>query len=500
MLRNDRNYNAQTVVGRIVTYCLFTLFLSLVIMPVQVQAIDLSEASKSVVKLFVTRQAWDMRRPWAKSSAQKIVCSGFFIAEGILTNAHCIADATYIQIEFPGIAEKADAQIKAVNHQVDLALVELIDSSLKPDVKEIAFDALPELREKVVTVGYPTGGDQVSYTEGVVSRIDMMIYTHSNMGSLMVQTDAAINSGNSGGPVFSDRTGASLGVATQRSRSGQSIGYFVPAPVINQFIKDLEDDEVNGMPGLGVYMQPMENPSFRRSMDMGAEESGVRILLIGKGSSADGLLEIEDVVMSIEGHPVFNDGRVPFRGDGKISMGYYVMTRQVGEEIELTIKRNGKVKKINVLLKPVGSTVIPKMPQFDQKPRYFEVGGLVFRAVEPRYFLSLGKNTPISIRQYIGVVDGEIEGMDELVIVSDIYDVAANKGYSGRVENTRVMKVNGKEIANLDDVRNAFKSVGDRKFYEIEFENRARVILDIEQVAAQQDLIRQRYDIAPDLN
>ena len=202
--------------------------------PASAYAVDLSEASKAVVKLYVTHQSWDMKQPWTKNRSVSSTCSGFFIEQGILTNAHCLTDSTYIQVELPGIADKVEAVRKAVNHQIDLALIELKDPSQYPDITPIKFDQLPEMRDKVVTVGYPSGGRQVSYTEGVVSRIDVMSYAYSNVNSLMVQTDAAINSGNSGGPVFSDRTGASLGVATQRSSRGEAIGYFIPTPVIEE--------------------------------------------------------------------------------------------------------------------------------------------------------------------------------------------------------------------------------------------------------------------------
>jgi len=495
MFGNNPVFNVHAKLSPVFTFCLVCLFSLLLLVPGHVQAVDLAETSKAVVKLFVTRQAWDMKQPWTKNRSRKVTCSGFFIPQGILTNAHCVADSTYIEVELPGVADKVEGRRKAVNHQVDLALIELLDSSKIPNVSPITFDALPELRDKVVTVGYPAGGRQVSYTEGVVSRIDIMGYAHSNIGSLMVQTDAAINSGNSGGPVFSDKTGASLGVATQRSTSGSSIGYFVPASVINQFIKDIEDGDVEGIPTLGMYMQTLENPAYRASMEMSSEMSGIRVLTTAKGSSAYGLIKPDDVILAIEGHQVFNDGRVPFRGDGKIAMGYYVTTRQVGDTISLDILRDGQKKKIDVKLKKYRHRVIPRMPQYEKKPRFYEVAGIVFRVVEPRYTRSLGKTDPGGIRDYFGVVLGEIEKLQELVVVSNMYDAKVNKGYSGTIENIRVMNVNGKEIFRLEDVIEAFEAAGDREFYTINFENKASIVLDVEQVNREQGIIRQSYNI-----
>jgi S1-C subfamily serine protease len=470
------------------------LLLVLTLLPVTVFAVDLSDASKAVVKLFVTHQSWDMKQPWTKSRSVSSSCTGFFIEQGILTNAHCVTDSTYIQVELAGVPDKVEAVRKAVNHQVDLALIELKDPSQYPDITTVTFDDLPEMRDKVVTVGYPTGGRQVSYTEGVVSRIDVMGYAYSNVASLMVQTDAAINVGNSGGPVFSDRTGASLGVATQRSNHGEAIGYFIPSPVIRQFLTDIEDGTVDGIPTLAGFFQGMENPAQRTSMNMTEEQSGARFLIAAKDGSVDGLLKQDDVLLSIEGHQVYNDGRVPFRNDSKIDLGYYVVTRQVGDKIKIEVLRKGKKKELAVPLKGMHTYLIPAMPQFEVKPRYYEVGGLVFRDVERRYIGSLGKNTPGGIQEYFGVIQGE-EDIDELVVIGTVFDASVNKGYRGSVENMRVLDINGKPIRKLEDVKKAFESGKKRDYHQITLANRATVVLDRKQVDAEQAAIRKRYEI-----
>ncbi len=458
-------------------------------------AIDLRNASNAVVKLYVTRQAWNARQPWNKTPSSKSVCSGFFIEEGILTNAHCVAESTYIELELPGDPDKHEAEIIAVNHQVDLALIRLKDPKKKPKVKNITFDALPALREKVVTVGYPVGGRQISFTEGVVSRIDLMNYVHSNVASLMVQTDAAINPGNSGGPVFSDRTGASLGVATQVSRRARGMGYFVPAPVINQFLKDVRDGEITGIPLLGAYFQALENPTLRESLRMKEGQSGVRVLMVAKNSSVDGILEKNDVMLELGGHNVLNDARLPFRGSSKIGLMYPVISKQVGEKIRLKILRDGKLMNIDVRLAPYKVKVIPSMPDYDMQPRYYEIAGFIFRAVDRRYIRSLGKRVPLNISQYGGTVYGEIDDLEELVVVSEVFASSVNKGYGNSVEDVRVMNINGRQINRLEDVIAAFEQPGDGKYHEIEFEHRAIAVLDRKQVEEEQESIRARYNI-----
>ena len=86
-----------------------------------------------------------------------------------------------------------------------------------------AASALPLLRDKVFVLGFPIGGDELSITEGVVSRIEAQSYSHSHARALAVTVDAAINSGNSGGPVVSQDTGEVVGVAFQ-GYAGSEVG------------------------------------------------------------------------------------------------------------------------------------------------------------------------------------------------------------------------------------------------------------------------------------
>jgi len=475
------------------------LFIACLLVSISGHAANLRNASKAIVKLYVTQQTWNMAQPWTKNSSNKKVCTGFFVAEGILTNAHCVADATYIEMEVPRLTEKIEAKIISVNHQVDLALLAPKDPAFKADVTPITFGKLPASREKVVTVGYPLGGRQISYTEGVVSRVDFMQYVHSSISNLLVQTDAAINPGNSGGPVFSDRTGECMGVATQKSQSGEAVGYFIPKPVVSQFLRDIADGKTDGIPALGTtILQSLENPTLRKYLGLNPNQSGIRILDIAKDSSVDGLLERDDVLLSIEGNQIQNDGRISIKNIGKISFQYHVTTKQVGDEIKVSILRNGALKNINIKLRPYHLTVIPWMPQYDRKPLYYVAGGLVFRTVETRYLQEWGRDwlnkMPAIFQTYLNTAYGK-DGLEELVVISDILDAPVNKGYENWYKNIRVAKVNGITINRLDDLINAFENVQGRLYHVIELDNNVEIVLDIEQAKSEKENINKRYNI-----
>ncbi len=326
-------------------------------------------------------------------------------------------------------------------------------------------------------------------TQGIISatgRNRLGINTFENF----IQTDAAINPGNSGGPVFSDESGACLGVATQKG-NGSSIGYFVPVPVVKHFLTDIADGTVDGVPALGVYIQTLENPANRSYLHMRDGQSGVRVKKVGRYSSAHDYLQANDVLLTIDGHTIFNDGRVPFRGDGKIGLTYYITSKQVGESLALRILRQGQELNITVPLQAHDYMVIPRMPQYDTQPRFYEIGGIIFRVVEPRY---IGNNSPISIKAYWDAMRGE-GGLQELVVISSIFDDEINKGYRSSVTNQRVVSVNGRRVSGLDDLVRAFAESGDGAFHVIELENQQTLVLDRAQVERGESRIRERYNI-----
>lgn len=105
----------------------------------------------------------------------------------------------------------------------------------------------------------------MSVTSGVVSRIEVTSYVHGAAELLGIQIDAAINSGNSGGPSFNEN-GECVGIAFQslKHEDAENIGYIIPTPVIEHFIRDYDvHGQYTGFPCLGVEWQKLENPDLR---------------------------------------------------------------------------------------------------------------------------------------------------------------------------------------------------------------------------------------------
>lgn len=97
--------------------------------------------------------------------------------------------------------KKYVASVIAVGHECDLAMLTVEDATFWEGLEPLKFGNIPELLEDVSVIGFPVGGDSLSITSGVVSRIEMQEYAQASAELLALQIDAAINPGNSGGPV-----------------------------------------------------------------------------------------------------------------------------------------------------------------------------------------------------------------------------------------------------------------------------------------------------------
>lgn len=126
-----------------------------------------------------------------------------------------------IQVKKRQSEKKFTAYVTAVSHECDLAVLAVEDNSFWDDVEPLTFGELPDLFEDVSVVGYPIGGDSVSITSGVVSRIEMQEYVQASAQLLAIQIDAAINPGNSGGPVVNSDNKV-IGVAFQSLSSEET--------------------------------------------------------------------------------------------------------------------------------------------------------------------------------------------------------------------------------------------------------------------------------------
>jgi S1-C subfamily serine protease len=438
---------------------------------------QLREARKNVVMVEVTSQTWDYRLPWNPGTVSSARGAGFVISgKRILTNAHVISGARYITVQREADPRKYPAKVKFVAHDCDLAMVEVEDPEFFKGTSALSLGDIPELESVVSVYGFPIGGDRLSVTRGVVSRIDYNSYTHSGREShLAIQIDAAINPGNSGGPVMqNDKV---VGVAFQGFRGdvAQNVGYMIPTPVIRRFLKDVEDGKYDYYVDIAIRWMTLENPAMRKYLGRPNDGLGVVVTdIFAEGSSA-GLLRKGDVLLSIDGHPIESDGSVRLQGQ-PVQLEEIVERKFAGDPVDLELWRNRKLERVMLKLRPAEMFSMYEI-LYEPPPRYVLYGGLVFQPMTANLMAVLAGSADLRLRQTYALFgqDQIYRDTPEPVILSFVLPDPLNvylRGMAGQL----VREINGHRIRTLADVEPALRDGGDRTLIRFEGDQRPAVL------------------------
>ncbi|CAA7055811.1 unnamed protein product [Microthlaspi erraticum] len=415
--------------------------------PAYSSAVDL--ALDSVVKIFTVSTSPSYFLPWQNKSQRESMGSGFVISgRRIITNAHVVADHSFVLVRKHGSPIKHRAKVQAVGHECDLAILVIESEVFWEGMNPLELGDIPLLQGEVSVVGYPQGGDNISVTKGVVSRVELTQYVHGATQLMAIQIDAAINPGNSGGPAIMGNKVA--GVAFQNLSGAENMGYIIPTPVIKHFITGVEEcSKYVGFCSMGVSCQSMENAQIRSIFQMSSEMTGVLISRINPLSDAHRILKKDDVILAFDGVPIANDGTVHFRNKERITFDHLVSMKKPDETALLKVLREGKEHEFSITLRPL-QPLVP-VHQFDQLPSYYIFAGFVFIPLTQPYLHEYGEDWyNISPRRLCerALRDIPKKAGQELVIVSQVLMDDSNTGYE-RLAELQVKKVNGVEVDNL---------------------------------------------------
>ncbi len=368
------------------------LSLLAVLLPGASSPASAAEPPDAVLKIYATQLISDYGTPWKAGSSRTVSGSGFVIAgHRILTNAHVVSDATFLQVRRYGESERVPARVLYASNEADLALLTVDQPGFFDPIPPLDLGSLPELRQEILVLGFPLGGDTLSVTRGVVSRIESQTYVHSSAELLAGQIDSAVNPGNSGGPVLGD--GKVVGVVMQVASGADKIAYMVPTPVVEHFLADVADGRYDGVPQAAFRWQRLEAADLRRKYALPPSETGVLILDTMAGSAAAEVLRAGDILLSIDGKPIGNDGTIEFRSRERTAFTFLVERRQIGDQVALELLREGRTIHTALRLdRRVGAGSLVPGPLYGERPRYYIFGGLAFCPVTVNYAQAWGED------------------------------------------------------------------------------------------------------------
>ncbi len=427
-------------------------------------AIDLASGEwDNVVNIEVSVLFPDYREPWNAGQPSGGSGTGFLIGKNrFMTNAHVVSNATRIMIRTTNDPAPHPARIVHIAHDCDLAIIEALDGEHFAGLKPLEIGDVPKLNTEVNVLGYPIGGDRISVTRGVVSRIDFRTYAHTSVDShLTIQVDAAINPGNSGGPVL--QNGRVVGVAFQgySGRVAQNVGYMIPTPVIRRFLQDIEDGRYDHYVDLALDDFSIENPAQVKALGLKNDGVGVLVGDVAEPGSAGGVLKAGDVLVSLGGNPVFNNGLVRVDGD-LVDMNEVVERKFAGDKVAVEFLRAGKRQSAEITLKRF-DPYVKLGSQYDKRPHYVMYAGLVFQPLD-RDLMDAHRINDKTVNHYFDNYLSQKMYLErpEPVVLTNILPDEVNTYLQGLYPGL-VDEINGVKIRTLADVKSALSKEGDKK-------------------------------------
>jgi S1-C subfamily serine protease len=429
----------------------------------------------SVIKVFSSVRYPDVYKPWTKQAPMEVVGSGAVIeGKRILCNAHLVLYASEVQVQADQAADRISATVEAMAPAIDLAVLKLDDEAFfesHPPLRRAK--TLPAIKDDVVVYGYPKGGTSLSVTKGIVSRIEY----YPPFSGLWVQIDAAVNPGNSGGPVMvGDEM---IGLIVSRLRGSDNIGYIIPAEEIDLYLQDIADGRYDGKPAMLGDIQTLENPALRSFLELGQAVEGVVVHHPGC-NSVNYPLKKWDVITRIGDTPIDNQGMVELTDANlRVRFRYLVPKLAKNGKVLLTVFRAGKEHRVEVPVVSKRSLLIPSLE--GAYPSYFVFGPLVFSSATIEFVAGLSKNE--SSHNFIDMLSARasllvrrmgdmpaFEGEQLVVVASPFFPSKIARGYDNPF--ARVVKaINGVPVKNLAHLVQLLRDSQD-EFITIDFDIR----------------------------
>jgi S1-C subfamily serine protease len=454
---------------------------------------------KSLVRITATEVAPDYRAPWNAGMLGRGIGAGFVIdGNRIMTNAHVVSNSRYLTVERDGDPNKYPAKVLFVAHDCDLALITVDSANFYKNMVPLKFGGIPELESTVSAYGYPIGGERMSVTTGIVSRIDFQLYTHSSIDQhLAVQISAQINPGNSGGPVMQNAKVVGVAFQGYSGDVAQGVAYMVPTPVINRFLKDVSKGHYDGYVDLGMTYAKLQNPAQRKYLGLKDDGRGVMVETVVQAGPCAKILRPGDVLLSIDNHPIASDGNVELEGE-RVEMPEVVERKFKHNNVKFEIWRDKQSTAGSVQLEMVPPYLM-QSHRYDVRPRYVVYGGLLFQPLSLD-LLEAYQPTDLRLRHFFDfyVIDQLYLEHPDVIVLTNILPDPINT-YLAPYRGGIVDQINGKKIHTLEELTKVLAEPAERFVIDM-IGDGPPLVLDPKQVEAARERIRMRYNVVREQN
>ena len=453
-----------------------------------------------VVRVNVAAQAPNFMQPWRKNPRTIRQGLGVVLMDGrILVTAELVADHIDVELEKPDTALKAAAQVEVVDYDANLALLAAPSADFLQSIPGARLDESVSVGDRIEVMQLEANGRPVT-TPATVTTIEVGPYPVDENAFLVFKLSVPLQTRENSFTIPALKDGRLVGLVMRYSPATQT-AELVPAPVIAQFLRAAAKQPYAGFPRAGLTFSDTRDPQLRRFANLPEGTGGAYITKVLPGSPADTAgVKAGDVLLSVDGREIDQDGNYEDESFGKISLAHYVSTAlQAGQKIPIVVWRDGAEVTLEGTLAPRDRSRMISQPYiFDREPDYVVVGGIVFSELSRQFLREFGRgwqeDAPLKLL-YLDRFQSELPpDRGRIVFISSVLSSPNNIGYEGLGFEV-VEEINGKPIRSLADVAAAVDNP-EGPYHRIRLaEDPGLLVLDVEGSKADEERIKQQYGL-----
>ena len=477
----------------------WAIFISMVLVSVAVGSEE-DEPQGSVVRVRAAIQPYDQFRPWQKKAPYGLNGTGVVLPGGkVLVTAALVANRTEVGLEKPGSAEKCGAEVEAIDYEANLALLRPEKAEFLKGFKGLALG--PSLRAgDTAEVWQLERNGELLRNQAEILTVGVGRYPHDEAGFLQYGVRVSLPKRDDSYTLPLIRQGQLVGMVMMYDRDSQE-GTAIPGPMIERFLADAADGKYEGFPTLGVSWTPLRDPNLREEVQA-PKSGGILVTRVNpRGTAGRAGLKEGDVILSVDGMKLDEDGNYRDSLYGPTAIGNLVRVRPtVGSRAKFLISREGKEMELTGTYdrRARDEVAIPTL-SFDTQPEYLVVGGLVFQQLTGAYLQEWGdkwtERAPPRLTELFSFQQEKRQDPNQKVVfLSQVLPASINLGYQ-QYSGLVLERLNGKEVGNLTQLAEMVEGTREG-FLIFEFmDDPGKLVLDAGEVRAKQDEIQKAYGV-----
>jgi hypothetical protein len=436
---------------------------------------DISEElKKSLVYLNISAYAYDQMQPW--KSADIIQKFGYGCAVGlyeVLTTAQNVSDVAFIKARRYGQNEFIPAQVKVIDYESNLCLLQLDSDAAGEPLEPLTFAADYQKGAQLQSYWLSAGGhlttgrgylDKAEVYQSITSYERFLNFVVANASNAMAAAR-----------LYCMGT-KPIGVACWANGDSQEVG-LIPAVTINHFLTDARAGDYAGFGAVGFATRTLLDPTVRTWLKMPEDiKHGVHVNMVYNLGTGSDILKQDDVILAIDGQSLNPYGRFDHEQFDRISFPHLITSHSIGDTITFDIWRDGKEQQLKTKVRNFkASEMLVPYYEYGKQPEYLVTAGFVFQKLTRDYLQMwgddwAGKVPPHLYHYYRDMSFQPTDQRSDIVILSYILPANISLGYHG-IGRMVVSRFNGKQISSISGILDAQKLNPESKYDVIEFEH-----------------------------